>query len=86
MLKYTKDKIEKDFLPQEQVFKDFEIIDYIRNSAFYFDNTTNSIVTKSLINKCWITVRLNEENQIKEILITYYFVLIENTEIIVRNE
>lgn len=78
--------ISQDTEALEFVGQDFEIAEYRRDSMFYFNNKTHSIVTESEENKCWITVRLNEDDSVKEILITYYFVLTENVEIIVRNE
>lgn len=64
--------------------KDLNIIKYIRGSAFIWKDAPHSIIVKTERGKYWAAVRLDENGEIYEILLSHYYVLEGFHEVIIR--
>lgn len=65
---------------------ELEILQYIRGSAFIWNDTTHSIIVKTERGKYWAAVRLDEDREIYEILLSHYYVLEGFHEVIIRRD
>lgn len=65
---------------------ELEIIQYIRGSMFVWVDGPYSIVVKTERGKYWAAVRLDENGEIYEILLSHYYVLEGFHEVIIRRD
>ena len=63
--------------------EEVEVIKYIRGSAFMFWDTTHSMVLRTERGRYWAAIRLDEAGEVKEILVSHYFVIDGFHEVIV---
>jgi hypothetical protein len=65
---------------------DLNIIEYIRGSSFIWKEAPHSIVVKTERGKYWAAVRLNENSEIYEILLSHYYIIEGFHEVIIRRD
>jgi len=65
---------------------DFNIIEYIRGSAFIWKDAPHSIIVKTERGKYWAAIRLDGNGEIYEILLSHYYVLEGFHEVIIRKD
>ncbi len=54
---------------------DLNIIEYIRGSSFIWKDAPHSIIVKTERGRYWAAVRLDENNEIYEIVLSHYYIL-----------
>lgn len=67
--------IEEDEAASGFVGDDFEIINYFRGSKFIFIDTTYAIVLESKKGKYWVAIRIDENHEVTEILVSHYYLI-----------
>jgi len=65
---------------------DLEIIQYLRGSSFIWKDTTHSIIVKTERGRYWAAIRLDENREIYEILLSHYYILEGFHEVIITRE